>query len=216
MRTRCLTWTLAVLLTLPLALGGCGEDDNPTSTDHEIYYRYEEIDDLMPAFAEIYGTSYLYGLSDLLHPDFVLDPRAATADTWDWENDRVLDLDDYLEIHENIYDGYGGTDAADFTLQPIANVVVDKMDQLGDWEQIDDQDAVFGGIDGYTATFDCQITFFNPDLYHFYLVRQSMEFFVQLRRYDGDEFWQIVGIRCPDDAEIHGDRSYDDLLACYF
>lgn len=216
MRMKSLARTAAILLILPLALTGCSNDDDPTSTNDEIYYRYEDLADLMPAFAEIYGTMDLYGLSDLLHPDFVLDPRSATISAWDWEDETVLDRDDYLEIHENIRDGSGGNDAADFALQPIASIVVDRMDRQGEWEQIDPQDEVFGGIDGYTATFDCQITFYNPDLYHFYLVRQTMDFFVQLRRYDGDEFWQIVGIRCADDALIHGDRSYDDLLACYF
>lgn len=216
MRTRCLAGIAATLLLLSLAAAGCGDDDDPTATDDDIYYRYEELDDLMPAFAAIYETLYLYGVSDLLHPDFVLDPRSATSDTWDWAGDRVLDRDDYLEIHENIYEGYAGKDAADFALQPIASIVVDRMEQMADWEQIDPGDEVYGGIDGYTATFDSQITFYNPDLYHFYLVKQPLDFFVQLRRYDGDEFWQIVGIRCADDAAVQGDRSYDDLLACYF
>lgn len=208
---------VAVLLAL-LSIGtaaGCGDDD-PTDTSSDIYYRYEDRDDMMEAFAEIYESMYLAGLDDLLHPKFVLDPRADTAETWDWANGTTLDRDDFLEIHENLYDGDGGTDATQVSLQPIASVVIDKLEQLADWAVIGSNDGVFGEIDGYYAEFDCQIVFYNPDLYHYYLVRQPLEFYVTQRSYDGDVFWQIIGIRCPDDGTVRGIRSYDDLLVCYF
>ena len=196
-----------VLMVMALALlvgpAGCifsPDDDGGGGgggTDNELQYPSSE-DKLMENFERIYTEIRIDDFRDMLHVDYKTVLLPSTLLEWEQGGNPLAEdvfyRDDEIRIHENMFSGNTGLDAAGTTIPPIDSIQVDILERIGSWENIPESDDHFAGFSGRWALFNVLIYFNNPDQHRFE-VRQDVEFYVVPTDDDGRTKWLLLGQR---------------------
>lgn len=155
-------------------------------------------DILMQNFGTIYREMRTDDFRDMLHTDYKTVLLPSTLQEWE-QGGNPLDSDvfyraDEIRIHENMFSGNTGLDAAGVTIPPIDSIQVDYIQKVGTWEPIPESNQYFAGFGGYWALFNVLIYFNNPDQHRFE-VRQNVEFYVVPVDDNGRTIYQLLGQR---------------------
>lgn len=155
-------------------------------------------DILMQNFERIYTEMRIDDFRNMLHEEYKTVLLPSTLQEWEQGGNPlaqdVFYRDDEIRIHENMFSGNTGLDAAGVTIPPIDSITVDYIQKAGTWEQIPESDLNFAGYGGYWALFNVLIYFNNPDQHRFE-VRQDVEFYVVPVDDNGRQKWLLLGQR---------------------
>ena len=199
---------LVMVLALLVATAGCifSPDDGGgggPGPDNSLPYPSNP-DILMSNFRQIYNEMRIDDFRSMLHVDYKTVLLPSTLAEWQQGgNPLAADVfyrDDEISIHENIYSGNTGLDAAGQTVQAIDSIQGDLLEKSGSWEPIPDSDEHFAGQGGYWALFNVLIYFNNPDQHRFE-VRQDVEFYVVPTDDGGRTKWLLLGQRGHEPAK---------------
>lgn len=196
---------LFLLMALALVVGpaGCIFSPDDDSGDGgggggDVLQYPSDPDKLMQNFEEIYNGMLIDPFKEMLHEDYRTVLLPSTLQEWEEGGNPLAEdvfyRDDEIRIHENMFSGNTGLDAAGTTVPPIESIQVDYLVKSGAWEQISDTDPNFAGQGGYWALYNVLIYFNNPDQHRFE-VRQDVEFYVVPTDDAGRTKWLLLGQR---------------------
>lgn len=193
---------IVMLLALLVSSGGCifsPDDDGGGGNIPDPTLPYpNNPDQVIANFQTIYTELRIDDFRDMLHSDYKTVLLPSTLAEWEQGgNPLAADVfyrDDEIRIHENMFSGNTGLDAAGVTVPPIDSIQIDYINKTGSWEPIPETDEHFAGFGGYWAMFNVLLYFNNPDQ-HRYEVRQDVEFYVVPTDDDGRTKWLLLGQR---------------------
>ena len=192
---------LMTLLALLVGSAGCifsPDEKDPVDPPVTDLPRPTTPDILMANFGTIYREMRTDDFRDMLHTEYKTVLLPSTLQEWEQGGNpldsEVFYRDAEIRIHENMFSGNTGLDAAGVTIPPIDSIQVDYIQKVGTWEPIPDSDTYFAGFGGYWALFNVLIYFNNPDQHRFE-VRQNVEFYVVPVDDNGVTIYQLLGQR---------------------
>ena len=185
--------TVAALLIAPAGCifspdekGGGGDIDtglpDPTTKDQ-----------LMKNFETIYEEMDIDEFTKMLHEDYKTLLLSSTLTDWDWADDFYFDRTIEVEIHTNLFGGATGLTPDGNTVHPIDSIVVELLEQQGDWDDIPDTDEYFGGYGGEFSSYQVWLQFWDAANEHKFEVQQEVIFYVAPVDVDGRVLYRMLG-----------------------
>ncbi len=192
-----------LVLTMLVATSGCifspdPDEEVPQKPVDNLKYP-SNADIVMKNFEIIYEDMLINEFREMLHVGYKTILLEATMEEWS-ESDSPLTesyftRDEEITIHENIFNGITGVNAAGDSKPPVSSIDVAYLEKPGStWEPIPESDPDFAGYNGYYATFDVLIYFLTPDNFQ-YEVSQKVEFYVAPVDDNGQDKFLLLGQR---------------------
>ncbi len=214
----------ALLTVVFITCAGCGDDPvSPGSTPDEFTSELPypaDPDLLLENFSTAYQDMNLAEFRYLLHPAYSAFLLQGTLDEWDQSlnplTESYFTQADEIRIHEHIFAGTAGVDVVGNPVPPVSSLDVVYFDKQGStWTAIPTSDPDFGDHRGYYATLDILIHFNTQDDHRFE-VSQSVQLYVMPVDDDGQEKWQLLGLR-ELEAKVNGTEELclGDIKALY-
>lgn len=193
-------WGLILVLGLILCLGlvaGCSDNDDPVDPPETVVLP-EDPDLLMAEFVQVYEGMDGDRLAELMHPAAKVFLLPSTLAEWAGGNNPLsftfFDRDSLLAVHENIFTGVSGRDAAGTPIPPVDFIGVEIFDKIGAWDIYEDLPEDFVGLEVYSVLYNVRLYFNNPD-FHRFAVNQTVIMFVTEVEETDVSGWQLLGWR---------------------
>ena len=207
-----------VLLTAGL-LFAAGCDDDPVATVSGGTVAVPQANSktqLMKNLRKCYSEMWIDPFVDLLSPDYKMFPISSILNLWDWDEAFYFDNTDAVTIHTNLFGGVPGVTHRGDLIFAIDAVVVEMLEQVGDWNGIPEDDLYFGGHDGEFSKYQVRIQFWNAANAHKFDVQQEVVFYVTQVMVDGSTLYQLLGIRAlAPEGKSTDEASWCSVLALF-
>lgn len=193
---------LMMVTALLIAPSGCifspddGGGDDPVDTGLPFA---STPDILMSNFREIYTGMLVDEFRDMLHENYKTILLNGTLDEWGWEDGYYFDYTEEVNIHTNMFGGEPGFDADGNKRHPIDKIDVDVLEPLTGWSATPSDDLLFGEIANMPAStwanYRVDISFWDADLSHRWVVQQQVNFYVTQVQENGRTKYLMLGQR---------------------
>jgi hypothetical protein len=208
-------WVL--LLVMGMVFSGCGDD--PEAVTEQIIPPPPQ--DPVQAYQSILELRSYEDLEKVFHKDFRMMVLPATIQEWAGSDHPIdepyFSHDQWINIHQNIFEAAEGREPDGKPLLPIVSIGVDVLDKVGVWQPVDEDMGYFSDFpeavwNRYSASFQFHTAF------NFRFEVQGLLDFVAIPVPTGGfSGFQLLGIILPNEnsPKIPHDLTYDMFLSYY-